>query len=112
MALKKELESLNGVVLDYHRISKIEINTNENIIIEIRSYVNENKRLLEEKYIELQNKMSNGTIIEKEIEMLNNRKNIYYETFEISISYEEDMSIVDAYEYLKTLDEFIDAEDI
>ena len=47
MALKKEIELNNGIVLNYHRIVSINKITNHSTIIEIASYTSEEKRNIE-----------------------------------------------------------------
>ena len=44
MALKNEIELENGIILNYHRIVSINKITNNSIIIEVASYINERKR--------------------------------------------------------------------
>lgn len=87
MALKKNITLDNGVVLQYHRIISLHKITNEINVIEVGSYVSQNTR--EE---------------EPEKEVCVRRKS--YDT-----DYSEQYSISDAYDYLKTLEEYEDAED-
>lgn len=87
MALKKNITLDNGVVLQYHRIISLHKITNEINVIEVGSYVSQNTR--EE---------------EPEKEVCVRRKN--YDT-----EYNEQYLISDAYDYLKTLEEYEDAED-
>lgn len=97
MALKKAIELDNGVVVNYHRISIITTYVNKSIIISIVSYVNEEKREEE-------------TSVTPEEEFSKNVYNIVA-TMTEEKEYEEDFDVKAAYEYLKTLDKFKDAED-
>lgn len=93
MALNKKIELDNGVIVNYHRIVSINKITNIENIIEVASYTNEEKR-------------------EEEKEALKNKEsmNIYIYTRFINLQYNENSTIEDNYEYLKTTDEFKDAE--
>lgn len=100
MALQKNITVENGLTLSYHRINTILIHTNNQIIIEVASYLNSQERLKEKQL--LANK-----------ENLNNiRMNIYIDTKYYNLSYDENFSVKQAYNYLKTLDEFNSSEDI
>jgi hypothetical protein len=98
MALMKEIELDNGVILNYHRIVSINKITNNQNIIEIASYTNETKRQEEIDYY-------NSTEEDKKI-------NVYIDTTYINKDYNENETIEDVYEYLKTTDKFKDAENI
>ena len=95
MALKKEIELDNGVVVNYHRIVSINKITNSCNIIEIASYTNEGKR-------------------QQEVEALENATpmNVFIYTEFLNKEYDENESIQDVYIYLKTIEKFKDAEDI
>lgn len=89
MALKKEVRQDNGVVTNYHRILYVMSTINSHVSIAVLSYIDEPGR-----------NMENGEI----------------EPYKVAVTYEkeyeENMTIKDAYEYLKTLPEFEGAEDI
>ena len=102
MALKKEIISDNGVPLSYHRVVSVNNITNVQSIIEIGSYVSEDER-------------------NREIELLSYNKdnphntkaiNVFINSTFVSIPYDENLNVVNAYDYLKDLDMFKDAEDI
>ena len=95
MALKKEIELDNGVVVNYHRIVSINKITNGCNIIEIASYTNEGKRQQEIEAIE------NATAM-----------NVFIHTEFLNKEYDENESIQDVYDYLKTTDKFKDAENV
>ena len=94
MALRKAIELQNGVVVNYHRIVSIDKITNHSTRLEIASYINKNKR-------------------EQEIEQMANREDVtvYIDTEYLSLDYDETSNIKDWYEYLKTTEQYKDAED-
>lgn len=94
MALVKSVELDNGVVVTYHRIVSINKVTNKSIIIEIASYINESKR-------------------QEEIEKQESGEpmNIYIDTTYLNKDYDENETIEDLYDYLKTTDKFKNAQD-
>lgn len=94
MGLIKEKILSNGIPVIYHRIVRIDNIINNKTIIEVASYTSKEKR--QEEIDALANSASmdvfiNATFYEKE--------------------YEEETSIKTCYEYLKTLEDFFDAED-
>lgn len=99
MALKKEIELENGVILNYHRIASINKVTNNITVIEIASYINEFQRQKEQDAIE------KGQETGEAIPM-----NVLIESTFINKEYIEDETIKDLYEYLKTTEIFKDAE--
>lgn len=94
MAIKKEIELDNGIVINYHRIVSINKITNLQNIIEIASYTNISKREEEKEAIEDGQPM-----------------NVFINTNYISTEYDKNLTIEDAYNYLKTSDKFKGAED-
>lgn len=93
MALEKKIELENGVTVNYHRIVSINKIINNLTIIEISSYTSKDKR------IEEKDKVGNYT-------------NIYINTTYIDKEYNEKENIQDIYNYLKTTDDFLNAEDV
>ena len=91
MALFKEIELNNGVVVKYHRLVSINKITNHSTILEVASYINEQKRMDE----------INGTEID-----------LYKTTEYISVDYNESSNISDWYDYLKTTEKYSGATDI
>ena len=89
MALIKEIELNNGVKVNYHRVVSVNNITNHASIIEIASYTSKEKREQEKEAFE------KGKFIDA-----------FKETKFIEKEYEEDLNVVSAYEYLKTLPEF------
>lgn len=94
MALLKEIELDNGVVLNYHRVVSINKITNHAVILEIAGYTSKAKR-------------------EQEIQRLANRESItaYIHTSFMSVDYDETSTIKDWYTYLKTTEKYSGAED-
>lgn len=98
MGLKKDIILDNGITLNYHRVVGVNSVTNVNTIIEIASYVNEEKRLEEKQY--LQNQLEEGH--NEEIPVVNNIINSYT----IELPFDKDMNVDSAYKYLVTLDKY------
>lgn len=98
MALKKEIELENGIIVNYHRIVSINKITNSCNIIEVASYTSENQREKEKEYYRS---------IDEDKQM-----NVFIETDYIQKEYLENETIEECYEYLKTLDKFKDAIDV
>lgn len=101
MALKKKIELINGIIVNYHRIVSINKITNATIIIEVASYVSEEKR-----QEEIENR---GLGTEMGFAM---PTNIFIETTYLNKEYVEDEDIKDIYDYLKTTEKFMNAEDV
>lgn len=91
MALLKDITQDDGVITSYHRVQSVIINTNSHNSIIVVSCINN----------DIREKEKEGLIL------VPYQKAITYET-----KYDQDMSVEAAYDYLKTLDEFADAEDI
>lgn len=92
MALSKPVELENGIILNYHRIVSINKITNKSIVVEVGSYINEEKRQEE---------------IEKEGQLMN----VFIDTTYLNKEYNEFDTIEDLYNYLKTTEKFKDAKD-
>lgn len=113
MALQKEIELENGIILNYHRIASLNKITNISNNIEVNSYVSESQREKEKAYQELQIKnASEEELTEEEKEELEKGINVLVEADYITIPYDENMTIENAYEYLKTTEKYKEAEDI
>ena len=94
MALLKDIELNNGIVVKYHRIVSIDKITNHSTIIEIASYINQTQR-------------------EREMQQLENKEelSIFLETEYMSVPYDETANITDWYDYLKTTEKYNGAID-
>ena len=95
MALKQEIELKNGVIVNYHRVTSLNIITNVQNMIELSCYTSEAKRREEQEALE------NGET-----------SDVFVHTTIISAPYDQSMTIENVYAYLKTLPEFEGAEDI
>ena len=95
MALYKEITLGNGITVNYHRVVSVNIITNVQNIIEVASYTSKEKRGEEKTAIE-----TGGD------------SNVFIETTYLNADYDQTMSIVSAYDYLKTLPEYEDATDV
>lgn len=98
MALYKEIELKNGIVLTYHRIVSINKITNNCNLIEVASYISDKKRQEEIDYY-------NSTDENKMMD-------VFIDTNYINKEYSESETIKDSYDYLKTTEKFLNAEDI
>jgi hypothetical protein len=94
MALIKQIELENGIVVNYHRVVSVNNITNIASIIEVGSYTSKAKRQEEKEKIASHEPMD-----------------IFIGTEYISVPYNETLNVVGAYNYLKTLDKFAGAED-
>ena len=128
MALLKKIEKENGVILNYHRITSLNKITNINNIIEVNSYTSENQREKEQEYQDLQKQFAsmeqeyeNTIFTEQEQEEFLNRYNelkselekginVYIDADYIEVPYDEEMTIEDAYDYLKMTDKYKNAK--
>ena len=91
MALKKKIIQEDGVITEYHRILYVSNTVNSHCSVAVISLASE----------EIRNKQLAGEIQQPY------QKIVTYETEKFS-----DLSIKEAYEYLKTLPEFEGAEDV
>lgn len=89
MALFKQITQNDRVVTSYHRILLIQSVINSHTSITVLSYIDQDSR---------------------SIEPMESR--VYKTSVTYEIDYLENMSVEDAYAYLKTLPEFEGAEDI
>lgn len=113
MAIQKEIELENGVILNYHRITSLNKITNISNTIEVSSYTNEKQREKEKIYQELQKRSANGEeLTEEEQLQLSQGINVFIHTEYINLPYDEAMTIENAYDFLKSLDEYVEAIDI
>lgn len=99
MALLKKIELENGIIVNYHRIVTINKVTNSSTIIEVASYISEEKR--QEEIEALAKGQETGEAV---------TMNIFIDTTYINKEYVEDETIKDLYDYLKTTEKFKAAE--
>lgn len=95
MAIQKEIVLENGITVKYHRVVSVNNITNHASIIEVGSYTSEEKRNEEKE------KLAN-----------NEPMNIFINTEYLNIDYDKDMNVNNAYEHLKTLDKYSEAQDV
>ena len=113
MALKKDLLLKNGINVSYHRIAVLNEIINQSINIQVLSYLDEFKRIAEKDYEDIQEKISNNEeVTEEEMQKISEGFDTYIYHSNYQIDYQNDFDVKDAYEYLKSLEEFKDAEDI
>lgn len=113
MALQKQIELENGVVINYHRVTSLNKITNISNTIEVSSYTNENQRLKEKAYQDLQKRQANGEeLTEEEQLQLNQGIDVFINTEYINLPYDEAMTIENAYDFLKSLDKYAEAIDV
>lgn len=98
MGLLKKIELENGIIVNYHRIVSINKITNNSNVIEVASYTSKEKRQEELDHYSSPNQ--------------NEAINVFIDTTYINKEYEENETIKDIYDYLKTTDKFKDSEDI
>lgn len=91
MALFKSIQQSDGVTTNYHRILYLNIVTNSCNNIAVMSYTDADARTKEQ----------NGVIAQP-----------YHTAVTYVSDYDPDMTVSAAYEYLKTLSQFADAEDV
>ena len=96
MALQKRIVQWNGVPTEYHRIFNIEHVVNQGTTIKVYSYINEDERERE--------KAKPVYSIQTD--------DIYRVVSEEELPYNDTLTVDNAYEYLKTLDKYSDAEDV
>lgn len=92
MALYKEITLDSGIVLNYHRVARVESTTNLQTVIEVQSYISQEQR-------------------EKE-KLDPSFSNVFVEGKYFILDYDKNMNVDKAYAYLKTTDMFSDATDI
>ena len=93
MALLKTIELDSGIILNYHRIVSINKITNHSIVLEVAGYTSKDKR-------------------EQEVAQLKNMDEVtaYVDTTFMSVDYNEESTIKDLYNYLKTTEKYSGAE--
>lgn len=98
MALSKKITLPSGVAVNYHRIVSLNTITNVCNLIEVASYTSKAKRFEEKAAF-----ASDGGAIEHDV---------FIDTSCIQAPYDQSMTVVDAYDYIKTLPKFEGANDV
>ena len=102
MAIFKPVTAPNGIVTEYHRIAMVKIDTNQQNTILVHSYLSETGRQIEKDYAAgLYNSVEEGLMNWP-----------YVDARYLDYEYDGEMTISKAYEYLKTLPEFVGSVDI
>lgn len=114
MAIKKDIKLDNGITVTYHRVVSVSNTTNIKSAIEVASYINQEEREKQMRYQELQSKNLNPDtpLSSSEIEELNKGINVLIKTRYISLPYDPNLNVNNAYEYLKEIDIFKGSEDV
>ena len=102
MAIKKQVTAPNGVITEYHRIAMVKIDVNQQNTILVHSYLSEAGRQIEKDY-------AAGMYDNIETGFMNWP---YVDAVYINCAYDCDMTIANAYAWLKTLPQFEGAEDV
>lgn len=89
MALRKEIVQDDGIGTKYHRVLYVQITTNRQNSIAVLSYIDDNARLSGQ-----------------------NGERPYCQASTYETDYNPNMTVETAYDYLKTLPQFEDAEDV
>lgn len=102
MALKKQTIADNGIITEYHRIALVSIDVHNQNIILVHSYLSRDGRQIEKDYAAgLYNNIEAGMM-----------KFPYVSAQYIHAGYDENMTVKNAYNYLKTLPQFEGATDV
>lgn len=107
MAIKKEVILNNGIKVLYHRVVSVMHVTNSHNSIELCSYLSQDARESQKTFYERQLAAKGERSSTAEAE-----EPPFTYTFHINAPYDQTMTIIDAYEYIKTLNPFIGAEDV
>ncbi len=94
MAIIKNITLDNGVVVDYHRVVSVNNITNISSIIEVASYTSKSKREEEKQAI------AHGEPM-----------NVFIHSQYLSVSYNSELNVNSAYEYLKGTEEYANSTD-
>ena len=107
MAIKKDLVLNNGITVSYHRVVSVMCVTNSHNSIEVCSYLTQEARESQKTYYRRQLAAKgerSSTAVEEEPP--------FTYTLHITAPYDQTMTVIDAYEHLKTLNPFLGAEDV
>ena len=111
MALLKDLKLKNGIIVNYHRIGNVTIEVNSKIKIQVISYLSKEEREREIKYNNIVKKARNyETTTQEELKLVENRLDIFLDKRNYELEYNPSIDVTNAYEYLKELEDFKNAE--
>lgn len=100
MAIKKAIIQPDGITCDYHRVVRVDIMVNDQIMIETASYPSAEVRKMQKMEDE---KIKTGESMGRSFYSC---CNMYF------ADYQESFSVTSAYEFLKTLPTYEGAEDV
>lgn len=111
MAISKKITLANGVAVNYHRVVSVNTITNHANVIELASYTSKTKRTEEKAALEAGRAAAaaeggdapNAGAVEHDV---------FIQTSYFNADYDQGMTIVDAYEWVKALPEFEGAADV
>lgn len=89
MAIIKEIELENGVIINYHRVVSVNNVTNQISLIEVAGYTSKAKREEEKEKVQTGEPM-----------------NVFIDTQYFDVPYDATMNVNSAYAYIKTLDKY------
>lgn len=113
MALKKEIQLENGIIVNYHRIVSLNKITNQSNMIEMANYTSKEQREKEKEYQVIQNKnIAKEELSDDEKVLLNKGINIFINTMYVTKEYDENETIEEIYDYLKTTEMFENSIDV
>jgi len=101
MGLKKHITLPNGVQLNYHRIVSLNVITNQQNIIEVASYTSQAKRREEQEAYSQASETGEWPDMD-----------VFISTQYLNAPYDQNMTVISAYDWLKMLPEFEEAEDV
>lgn len=102
MALIKDIQLGNGVTVAYHRVVRVACYTNVQNTIEVASYTSASQRAREKEAMLATTDVTGAAVA--------TLADPYIVTSLFETPYQQGMSVVDAYDYLKTLPDFEGAE--
>ena len=101
MGLKKHITLPNGVHLNYHRVVSVTVITNQQNIVEVASYTSNAKRQEEQEAYDQARETGEWPEMD-----------VFINTQYFNAPYDQDMTVISAYDWLKTLPEFEGADDV
>lgn len=111
MALLKDIKLKNGIVTNYHRIGNVTIEVNNKIKIQVFSYLSKEEREKEINYNDIVKRARNyEETTKEELDLIQNRLEIFIDKRNYELDYNPSINVQNAYEYLKELEDFKNAE--
>jgi hypothetical protein len=101
MGLSKDMVLANGIPVKYHRVTSVNVITNVQNIVEVASYISEEQRRKQQ--ADFEHAKETGEWPEE---------TVFSDSRYLVAPYDQDMTVISAYEWLKTLPEFEGATDV